>query len=209
MEVRIRKAPDSYQLSYYPLSPGRKEPKGRHTCFKQCQLLCDSSRLRNIWGEWSPCFGVSACCLWLSLLSDRLLWDVKANLPLCFASMENTHAFASSYAARPYSQGAAATVQFRVHIWGKWKFKKKLQCEPFLKVEMTFLLSLQCSALPKHINIEFRFSNLEKYKMWVITSRILLSFDILQEKSQKFPLHITLVWLSTVGGLSSAKYSCE
>lgn len=67
----LEKAPDSYQLSYYPLSPGHKELKGRHACFKQRQLLCDSCRLRNAWGEWSPCFGVSACCLWLS---DRLPW---------------------------------------------------------------------------------------------------------------------------------------
>lgn len=33
-------------------------------------------------------------------------------------------------------------------FWGEWKFKKK-QCEPFLKVEMTFLLSLLCSEFPK------------------------------------------------------------
>lgn len=59
--------------------------------------------------------------------------------------------------------------------------KRKFLCEPFFKVEMTFLLSLQCSAFPKHINIELSFSNLEKHKMWVITSHILLSFDILQE----------------------------
>lgn len=191
MEVRIRKAPHSYQLSYYPLSPGHKEPKDRHACFKQCQLLCDSSRLRNIWGEWSPCFGVSACCLWLS---DILPWDVRANLPPCCGSMENTHAFTSSYAARPNSQGVAVTVQFRLYIWGKWK-SKKIHCKPFLKVEMTFLLSLHCSAFPKHINIE-----LEKYKMWIITSYILLSFDILQEKARMFLLHITLALLSMLEG---------
>lgn len=42
----------------------------------------------------------------------------------------------------------------------KKKKKKTLQCEPFLKVGMTFLLSLQCSAFPKDINIEFSFSDL-------------------------------------------------
>ena len=35
--------------------------------------------------------------------------------------------------------------------------KKALQCEPFLKVEMTFLLSVQGSASPKDINIHLFF----------------------------------------------------
>lgn len=72
---------------------------------------------------------------------------------------------------------------------------KKIHCKPFLKVGMTFLLSLQCSAFPKRINIQ-----VEKYKMWIITSYILLSFDILQEKARMFLLHITLPLLSTLEG---------
>ncbi len=43
--------------------------------------------------------------------------------------------------------------------------KRKLQCEPFLKVEMTFLLSRHCSAFPKHINIELSFFKLRKIDM--------------------------------------------
>lgn len=69
VKVSIKMASDSSQLSYYPLSLSRKKPKPRRARFKRCQLLCDSSRLRNIRGEWSPCFGMSAGRLWLP---DRL-----------------------------------------------------------------------------------------------------------------------------------------
>lgn len=36
----------------------------------------------------------------------------------------------------------------------------------------------------KHINTENSFSDLEKYKTWVITTRVLLSFDESQETSR-------------------------
>lgn len=77
VKVSIKMASDSSQLSYYPLSLSRKKPKPRRARFKRCQLLCDSSRLRNIRGERSPCFGMSAGRLWLP---DRLPWDVKTSL---------------------------------------------------------------------------------------------------------------------------------
>lgn len=163
MEVRIRKAPDSYQLSYYPLSPGRKEPKGRHACFKQCQLLCDSSRLRNVWGEWSPCFGFSV--LLVALWQIAMRREGESPSMLCeYGKYTRLHLKLCSSTILP---GSCCDCP----IWAaylRWMFKKSLQCERFLKVEMTFLLSLQCSVFPKHINIEFSFSKVEKYKMWVM-----------------------------------------